>query len=609
MPLDLPASEVLKLTGQTEIAWAAFDPAWYCQTYPEVLRALPDNEPESVLAWYLEHGQRRRHSPNIFFDKSWHRQNYPAVGATVRDGRIASAFDAYCRGGQSRSPHWLFDEPYYRRRYPDLTDDALQAGSLANGYDHFLRHGAAEGRIGHPLFDAQYFVDLLEPDGAVQARERGPFRYYLQRVALPAPEPRTTPFFDPAWYLRQYPQVAEDIAAGTWRCALHHYLCNDTPTTFEPLAQFSEQFYLERNPGVAETVQNGERRNGYAHFLMHGAAELRSPCAAMDLRWYASQPTVRDDLEHHRAAHAFEHWLLIGYLRKLPTAPPPEERLTEGQARALFRRKAEILAPLLDGTRLDFSTSGEPVVSVVMVVRDQLPLTLAALASLRANLAGEVELILVDSGSTDDTRHITRYVRGARLMRFDTDIGPLAGADAALLAVRAEMTLLLHNDTELLPGAVAAALRCLGSADTIGAVGARIIRPHGLLHEAGGIIWRDGSIQPYARDASPLIPEANFRRDVDYCSRIFLLVRTALLRQLAGFDAAFLPGAYEDVDLCARIWQAGFRVVYDPAVALYYMMQDAPPGSTDREHAQAVFCRKHHDWLRQRLSVDPADRG
>ena len=169
-------------------------------------------------------------------------------------GRIASAFDAYCRGGQSRSPHWLFDEPYYRRRYPDLTDDALQAGSLANGYDHFLRHGAAEGRIGHPLFDAQYFVDLLEPDGAVQARERGPFRYYLQRVALPAPEPRTTPFFDPAWYLRQYPQVAEDIAAGTWRCALHHYLCNDTPDRFRSAGAILRAIL----PGT----ESGRRGNG-----------------------------------------------------------------------------------------------------------------------------------------------------------------------------------------------------------------------------------------------------------------------------------------------------------------------------------------------------------
>ena len=70
-----------------------------------------------------------------------------------------------------------------------------------------------------------------------------------------------------------------------------------------------------------------------------------------------------------------------------------------------------------------------------MVVRDRFPLTLAALASLRSNLPGDVELILVDSGSTDETRQIDRYVRGAQLLRFDTDIGLLRGGNAALTCV------------------------------------------------------------------------------------------------------------------------------------------------------------------------------
>lgn len=63
-----------------------------------------------MLAWHLEHGQKEGHAPNIFFDEVWHRRAYPAVDAMVRSGQAASAFDAYCRGGHARSPHWLFDE-------------------------------------------------------------------------------------------------------------------------------------------------------------------------------------------------------------------------------------------------------------------------------------------------------------------------------------------------------------------------------------------------------------------------------------------------------------------------------------------------------------------
>jgi len=610
MPIDRPARDVLKLPGETEIAWAVFDAVWYLHTYPDVLEILPDEHPGTLLAWHLDHGQRRGRSPNIFFDEAWHRRAYPAIDAMVRDGHFASAFDAYCRGGQARSPHWLFDEPWYRRHYAaDLTDNTLAANHLVNGYDHFLRHGAGEGRIGHPLFDADYFVAGLGAGETARAREQGLFRYYLQRVAAPAPEPRTSPFFDPAWYLRQYPRVAEAVAAGTWRCALHHYLGNDTPAQFDPLPQFSEQFYLAQNPGVAETVARGERRNGYAHFLLHGAAELRSPCAAIDLRWYAAQPRVRDDLEHGRAANAFAHWLLIGRHQGLRPAPLPEERPTEGQASIVFRRKAEIVAQLLGRAPLDFSVAASPAVSAVMVLHDGLSLTLATLASLRANLTGGLELILVDSGSTDETRNITRYVRGAQVMRFDTDIGPLAGANAGMVATRADATLLLSNDVELLPHALPAALRCLASDATIGAVGGRIIRPEGMLDEAGGIIWRDGSVQPYQRDASPLSPEATFRRDVDYCSRTFLLVRTSLLQQLEGFDDTFPPGSLEAVDLCVRIQQAGFRVVYDPAIAVYRVTRNPPwPSPPDLAATQRIFCRKHQDWLENRPAANAAGK-
>jgi GT2 family glycosyltransferase len=610
MPLDRSVRDVLKLRGETAIAWAVFDPVWYLQAYPEASAALPNRQPATVLAWYFEQGQQLGHAPNIFFDEAWHRRAYPAVDAMVSESRVESAFDAYCRGGQARSPHWLFDEYYYRRRYPDLSDAVLQSNDVVNGYDHFLRHGAKEGRLGHPLFDPRFYTSALEPEAAAQARASGPFHYYVRRLGASGPEPRTTLFFDPAWYRQRYPRVAEALATGRWSSALQHYLCNDTPAAFDPLPEFGEHFYLARNPSVAESVQRGERRNGYAHYVTHGAAEQRAPCETIDLRWYASQPQVRNDLEQGRAAHAFEHWLLFGRHQQAPAAPPPEERLTEAQCRTLFRRKAEVLAPMLGRAPLDFSIAGKPLLSVVMVVRDHLAFTLAALASLRSNLAGDVELILVDIGSTDETRHIARYVRGAQVLRFDTDIGLLRGANAALPCIRAGAALFLHNDVELVPGAVAAALRSLESDPHIGAVGAKVIRVHGLLHEAGGIVWRDGTIQAYQAGASPLLPEVNFRRDVDYGSRVFLLVRTELLQTLEGFDDAFAPGLYDDVDLCVRIRQSGFRVVYDPAVAVYHMVHgSAPagaPAEADLARQREVFCRRHAAWLEQCVVAGPA---
>ncbi len=72
----------------------------------------------------------------------------------------------------------------------------------------------------------------------------------------------------------------------------------------------------------------------------------------------------------------------------------------------MFRAKATSLLPSYGRNKLRFDLDGPPDISVLMVLHDNFALTLQALASLRQSFAVAIELILVDSGSTDETRHI-----------------------------------------------------------------------------------------------------------------------------------------------------------------------------------------------------------
>jgi len=597
-PLDRPAGEVLKLPGKSAIPWAVFNPAWYRQTYPEVADRLDGRSPAYVLHYYLDMGQRQGHAPNRLFDEAWHREMYPSIAAGIAAGHFASAFDAYCRRGSlDRSAHWLFDELAYRERYPDVTGERLAARRLINGYDHSLRHGRLRDRIGHVLFDPALYLTQFEPSDIPAIRRQGAFQHYLERVERGAPEMRTSAYFDPAWYLQRYPDVAQAVAVGRWKSALHHYICNDKPIAFDPLSDFSETYYLERDPGLLPAIQSRQFRNGYQHFLAFGALELRSPAASVDLAWYAAQPTVRADLVAGRSANAFAHWLTLGRRNGPAAAAGLAAPAAKPKTPGFLDHLATALLPNAGRFGYCFDCTAEPLASVVMVVRDGFARTLATVASLRANVAGPLELIVVDRGSTDETQAIGRYLAGVKSLRFDSDVGWAQAANAGSQLATGAAVLFLAAEAQLAPGAVDRACARLNSDPMIGAVCGMVIQPSGVIGQAGGIVWNDTTTQDYMRGMSPLSPEANFVRDVDYGSLAFLLMPRDLLVRLDGFDPECAATGYVGVDLCTRIILAERRVVYDPSVVLFHDDRgQASRGSADS------FRQKHAIYLAGRFS-------
>lgn len=435
---------------------------------------------------------------------------------------------------------------YFDREWYLLRYPDIPAGG-ADPFLHYLGWGLAEGREPHPLIDIRY-IRGADPD------------------LLPDP-----------------PTVSTLLDA----------LDNDR---VDPSPRFAREYYRAQldNPDVANC---GLLR----HFLEHGLLAGLHPAPGLDPVGAWRQARVRT----HDIRAGLRHAALARPGAQDASSEPP----TEGQAKALFLANARTLLPQYGRAPLDFDLRGAtPAVSVVMVVHDRFALTMAALASLCANFAGAIELILLDSGSVDETRQIGRYLRGARVLRFEENIGFLHGCNAALGFATAEAILYLNNDVELASGAVDAAIGRLHADRDTGAVGAKLIRTHGMLQEAGSIIWRDGQTAGYLRDASPLAPEANFVRDVDYCSGAFLLARTALVRDLGGFDEAFAPGYYEDADLCLRIRNAGYRVIYDPAVVVRHLEHGSSDGVATAAammgERRKIFFRKHMTHLRFRYTAD-----
>jgi hypothetical protein len=257
------------------------------ETYAELLRLnaldceLVDRARAEVLRRF---GQiSKRTAPPA--PRKQHRKQ-PRAGFLTTARRLVS-LAPYWRQLSGSARKTLFDADYYRRSSPDGRSHPLL---------HFLVQGAYQGRPPHPLFDPAFY---LRKYPNVAASGANPLCHYLKHGAAELRQPH--PLFDPAFYLDRNPDIR---LAGL--NPLVHYVRHGAAEDRKPHALFEPSHY--RN-SCAEAPTGGE--NLLAHFLESGAAAA-SPHPLFDCEAY---------LEAHPDAAAEGMNPLVHYLLSATGGP------------------------------------------------------------------------------------------------------------------------------------------------------------------------------------------------------------------------------------------------------------------------------------------------
>ena len=286
---------------------------------------------------------------------------------------------------------------------------------------------------------------------------------------------------------------------------------------------------------------------------------------------------------------------------------------TQGDAnRTLFISQEQALHRFLDrgGTiRIgNAETNGQaPLVSLVVVLFNQAPLTYACLSRLAALQYFNLELLIVDNGSSDLTRELLDRVQGnVRILRPGVNLHFLRACNLAFKELSAESRYvgLVNNDALLTEQVIDEAIAVFKRWPETGIVGGQILHLDGQLQEAGNTLFQDGSCRGIGRRQSSWHPIVQTRRMVDYVSGCFLLIDTSLLREVGGFDERFSPAYYEETDLCVESWKRNRPVVYEPRCLLHHVeFASSAQGSLAAiklmERNCELFLRKHQHWLSQ----------
>lgn len=254
---------------------------------------------------------------------------------------------------------------------------------------------------------------------------------------------------------------------------------------------------------------------------------------------------------------------------------------------------------------IDLPAAAEPAVSIVVPAYGHAAQTLRCLGSIAlARVEAPFEVVVVDDGSPAGSLDALAGVAGLEVVRSSPNRGFVAACNLGAARCRGAWIVFLNNDTVVTDGWLDRLLETAASRPRAGAVGARLLFEDGRLQEAGGIVWRDGSAHNVGRGQSADAPPYGYVRAVDYCSAACLLISAPLFGSLGGFDEAFAPAYYEDVDLAFRVRAADLEVLYEPRAVVFH----AEGATAGRDPTRGVkrFQAAHREVFARRWSTELA---
>lgn len=201
--------------------------------------------------------------------------------------------------------------------------------------------------------------------------------------------------------------------------------------------------------------------------------------------------------------------------------------------------------------------------SIIILTYNQLPLTKQCLTSIDKHTnQEEVEIIVVDNGSTDGTIAYLKSIPSLKTIFNEKNLGFARGCNQGLDIATGDQVLFLNNDTIVTKNWLQSMITLLYSNEKIGMVGPvsnYVSGPQQIPVNYTEIEGIDDFTYAYCQEQQG--KSKSVLRLIGFC----LLVKREVLDKIGGFDECFEYGSFEDDDLCFRALQAGYqlRIAFD----------------------------------------------
>jgi len=236
-----------------------------------------------------------------------------------------------------------------------------------------------------------------------------------------------------------------------------------------------------------------------------------------------------------------------------------------------------------------FPLARKPKVSVVVASYNGASTLKACLESLRNLNYSDYEVILVDDGSTDATPQIAAQYPSVRYFRHHTNLGLSVARNTGIVAAEGEIVAFTDSDCRADEDWLYYLVADLISGEFSGVGGHNLLPPEDSATAAAVMVSPGGPAHVMLTDREA--------EHIPGCNMAFL--KSALVA-IGGFDSIFRK-AGDDVDICWRLQQAGYKIGFNAAAFVWHYRRSTVGAYLKQQRgygeAEALLVRKHPEYF------------
>lgn len=273
--------------------------------------------------------------------------------------------------------------------------------------------------------------------------------------------------------------------------------------------------------------------------------------------------------------------------------------------------------------KIHYSVDGCPLVSIVIPNKDCSKMLSRCIASIEEKTTyANYEIIVVENNSVEEEtfecyQNLRDRYTNVKVVVWEDAFNYSLINNFGVTFAKGDYCLFLNNDTEIIDGGWIESMLSICQRQDVGIVGAKLLYPDNTIQHAGVMMIKCQNVNEIAgpihvfnnldQDDAGYMRRAALHQDLSAVTAACMMMKRSLFDSLGGFDETYAV-AFNDIDLCLRVRELGYLVVYDPDAVLYHYESVSRGYDSSGENARRFIAeqgRMRTRWSEYYCNGDP----